>query len=133
MIRAADKTTATLRGVLNWAAAFVLVLNAIAFGFATGAMADVGASSVLSVICGSADDGAVGDGSAKLPAKAHCVACAILHSSSAIENDLASPPVRTAPYDAPPTLCVPVFRPDEIHIAPELRLLCSRAPPGRNV
>lgn len=135
VIRAADKNTAALRGVLHWTAIFVLFINAVAFGFASGAMAYVGGSGVLSVVCGSADEQAQDSDSAgsKAPSKAHCVACAILNSSSAVENELAEIPPKPAPDEAPPVLLIPIFKSDAIQVAPELRPLCSRAPPSRTV
>ncbi|MGJ0453066.1 MAG: DUF2946 family protein [Methylocystis sp.] len=133
MIQAGDQNTAALRGALHWAAAFVLFFNAVAFGFASGAMADLGGSGVLSVVCGSSVDLAQDDAGSKAPSKAHCVACAILHASSAVENALAEIPAKTAPDEAPPVLLVSIFNPDAIQAAPELRPLCSRAPPSRTV
>ncbi|MGD9657637.1 MAG: DUF2946 family protein [Methylocystis sp.] len=133
MIRAADKNTAALSGVLRWAAVFILFVNGIAFGFASGAMAEVGGSGVLSVVCGSDLDQFEDSAGSKAPSKAHCVACAILHSSSAVENELAETPPRATPDEAPRILLFPIFNSDAIQPAPELRPLCSRAPPSRTV
>lgn len=133
MIRAADKNTAALRGVLHWTAIFVLFFNAVAFGFASGAMAHVGGSGVLSVVCGSEGEQAQDASGSKAPSKAHCVACAILNASSAVENELAETPEKVAPDEAPPVLLIPIFKSDVIQPAPELRPLCSRAPPSRIV
>lgn len=133
MIRAAEKHTAALRGVLHWTAIFVLFLNAVAFGFANGAMAHVGGSGVLSVVCSAEGAQAQDGGDSKAPSKAHCVACAILNASSAVENELAETPAKAAPDETPPVLLIPIFKSDVIQPAPELRPLCSRAPPSRTV
>lgn len=134
MIRAAGQSTAALRGVLHWTAALVIFFNAVALGFATGAMAHVGVGGVLAVVCGSTDSQAQGGSDYKTPAKeGHCVACAIIYSSSATETALAATPAKASPNVAPPILRIPIFNSDAIHAAPELRSISSRAPPSRNV
>jgi hypothetical protein len=132
--QAANKNMAAWRGVLHWTAIIIVLLNAFAYGFATGAMVHVGASGMLSVVCSSADDQAEDDLGSPVPGgKPHCVACAIIHTSSAIESEWIATSAKTARDVAPPTLPIPIFRTDAIEPAPELRPLCSRAPPSRNV
>jgi hypothetical protein len=113
---------------LKWMALVVVLCNAVAFGFANGAMEHVSPSGVMSVLCGSSDDAAPSQG----PEKPHCVSCAILHASSAIENDVAPRQTAIVVQVPPPVLQFPVFKCGAIISAPELRPLCSRAPPAQN-
>lgn len=130
VIRRGNKSVALFKAILCRIAALMIVFQAFSVAFATGAVANNLATGAYGgAICG-AGEAVDQDSGSKAPQTPHCGACCILHSSSAIENELAGTPVKAALDDAPKPLVVPTFHADAIHSAPELRPLCSRAPPA---
>jgi hypothetical protein len=126
-MRPLNQRAAHVRAVLAWAAALAFLVQAFSVGFATGAMAESAPGDLICVTKSVTTQKAPG------APELHdsCPICCILHSSSAIENELAELPAKAVVEDASPLLPVPVFHADILRVAPELRPLCSRAPPAR--
>jgi hypothetical protein len=127
-----DKHRQTGRAALTWVVALTFFSQMMAIGFATGAMANEFSNGVFGAICVS-DKSVQGAADSKAPCASHVGLCCVLHSSSAIENEFAREPAKYLATETPPILPSPIFRVDAVHSAPELRPLCSRAPPARAV
>jgi hypothetical protein len=116
------------RAVAGMLAAAVLLLQIVAVGFATGAMAGDGA---FGVVCVTSQSSSSTSGTA--PVDKHVGPCCMLHCSSAAEIDGADTVVVILAFDFPDAS--PVRFDDRsagVAVAPpELRPLSPRAPPAR--
>jgi len=116
------------RAVVGVLTAAVLLLQIVAVGFATGAMAKTGA---FGVVCVTDQSGSTSSDS--VPLDKHVGPCCMLHCSSAAEVDGADAAVIVLSFDFPSA--APLVFDDRTAIAaaapPELRPLSPRAPPAR--
>lgn len=113
--------------VVGMLTAAVLLLQIVAVGFATGAMAKGGA---FGVVCVTAQSSDASSGSA--PVEKHVGPCCMLHCSAAAEVEGADAVVIVLAF-AFPTASPPVFDARTLvgaASAPELRPLSPRAPPA---
>jgi hypothetical protein len=115
----------------TWIVALALVFQAVLVGFAQGAMAGRSFDE-FGVVCSSIPQNADAPEKKSSPTS-HVGLCCVFHSSSAIELDAARAPVKAAAVRFPPAPTISIFRIDAVHSAPELRPVCSRAPPARSV
>jgi hypothetical protein len=113
------------RAVVGMLAAAVLLLQIVAVGFATGAMADGGA---FGVVCVTDQSGAPSSGSA--PVEKHVGSCCMLHCSASAEVDGADTVVIVLSFDFPSAVAPMVDDRAAAAAPPELRPLSPRAPPS---
>ncbi|MBG0812263.1 DUF4006 family protein [Methylosinus sp. H3A] len=114
------------RAVVGMLAAAVLLLQIVAVGFATGAMAEGGA---FGVVCAADQTSSTSSDSA--PLEKHVGPCCMLHCSSVAEVDEADAVIIVLSFDFP-SAAPPVFDDRTAAVAPpELRSLSPRAPPAR--
>ena len=114
------------RAVVGMLTAAVLLLQIVAVGFATGAMAEGGA---FGVVCATDQSGSASSDSA--PGQKHVGPCCMLHCSGSAEVDGADAIVIVLSFDFPSAIVPIVDDRTAAAAPPELRPLSPRAPPSR--
>lgn len=114
------------RAVVGMLAAAVLLLQIVAVGFATGAMAE---GTAFGVVCVTDQSGSTSSGSA--PVEKHVGPCCMLHCSASAEVDGTDAIVIVLSFDFPSAIVPIVDDRNAAAAPPELRPLSPRAPPSR--